>query len=97
MSQVHQKSNKLKFKISESRICDTHNGSGIVLKDVGIMILGCKLSRNSNCGISVDSNSYLPPTRILQAEVKEFLKRQPMKIVVSDCEVFHNQRNGIMV
>ena len=76
---------------------DTCNGSGIILSDVGINITNCKFDRNIEHGIVIDSSDIPMPVRILQYEVKEFLKRKPMKVVIQDCEIYYNNRNGIFI
>ena len=38
LTQVHQKSNKQKFAIRESNLTDTSYSSGLILKDVGILV-----------------------------------------------------------
>lgn len=60
LSKVHQKSNKFKFLLQDTRVCDTNNGPGVILKDVGINIIGCKMSRNSFEGIHIDGHVPMP-------------------------------------
>lgn len=57
---------------------------------MGINIVNCKLDRNGGHGIHIDSSDYPMPVRILQYEVKEFIKRKPLKIVIQDCEIYYN-------
>lgn len=78
LTQVHQKSNKHKFVLRESNLTDTTYSSGLILKDIGILVQGCRIERNSEDGINIDSSFYPKPARKLQTEVKQFLKRQPM-------------------
>ena len=37
-------------------VSDTTNGSGIILRDVGIHVLSCKIERNNDDGILIDSS-----------------------------------------
>ena len=56
LQQIHQKSNKFKFLMQANNVSDTTNGSGIILRDVGIHILSCKIERNNDDGILIDSS-----------------------------------------
>ena len=49
----------------DNRITETLNGSGVVLKDVGIHILSCYIGRNSFDGIYIDGTQYPMPAKIL--------------------------------
>ena len=51
LSQVHQKSNKFKFLMQGNTITETTNGSGVILRDTGIHLIGCKIGRNNDDGI----------------------------------------------
>ena len=78
-------------------VSDTTNGSGIILRDVGIHVLSCKIERNNDDGIIIDSSQFPMPAKILQNEVRLFLKIQPMKIIIQDCEIYLNQKDGICI
>lgn len=40
---------------------------------------------------------FITPPAHLQEEVREFLRRHPMPLVITDCELYYNQRNGISI
>ena len=83
--------------IFDTHISDTCNGPGVALKDVGINILSCKIDRNESDGIAIDCTDFPMPVRVLQPEVKQFLKRRPLSVAISDCEIYYNQKNGILI
>lgn len=51
--------------MNNNAVTDTINGSGIILKDVGINIVGCKIERNNDDGITIDCQNYTTPARVL--------------------------------
>lgn len=83
--------------MQECNLTDTTYSSGLILKDVGILIQGCRIERNSEDGINIDSSFYPKPAKLLQQEVKQFLKREPMQVIINECEVSYNSKNGIYI
>ena len=72
---------------------ETANGSGLTVQDTGIHLGGCSFSKNKGDGICIKSITRRPAD--LQIEARNFLKKHPMSIVITDSEVAHNSRNGI--
>lgn len=98
LRQVHQKSNlPQKLQMIDTLVTETQYASGLVLKDCGLFVKSCRFDRNNDDGIRIDCSTYALPKHELQEEVCNFLRRSPMDIVINDCEIYYNQRNGIFV
>jgi len=64
---------------------------GILIEDTGIEIRNCKVDACKEEGIKISSEDFPKPVRILQKEVEEFLRRQPLRVLIEDSEVFSNK------
>lgn len=73
--------------MKETNITETVFASGLVLKDTGILLKACRFDRNADDGVAIDCNQQ---PRDIQDEVKAFLRRKPMCLVITDCEVYYN-------
>jgi hypothetical protein len=51
LSQVHQKSNKFKFKLSNNKCNEQASGYGCFLYDTGVLIEDCEFKNNDNGGL----------------------------------------------
>lgn len=60
-------------------------------------IQACRFDRNNDDGIHVEAIKGMQRPTTLQEEVKDFLRRYPMPLVITDCELYYNQRNGICI